>query len=147
MYSEGGPEMAQDIAGMYSVVNEILGFVRGAGQEMEIGEVERRVLSMVMEVGRKGAHRISGIQGKWVSGSRACQCPGRSSFIRARQKLCVPVGPLGGSSSNEPITSQRDTTVCFPLDEMLNLPDRGYSYLVQEIASKLSMNASYEKGL
>jgi hypothetical protein len=28
---------------------------------------------------------------------------------------------------------------------MLNLPDRGYSYLMQEIASKLAMNASYEK--
>ena len=39
MYSEGGPEMAQDIAGMYSVVNEILGFVRGAGREMEIGRL------------------------------------------------------------------------------------------------------------
>ncbi len=47
--------MDQDLARMYSLVNGILGFVRGAGQEREIGEVERRVLGMgmVMEGGRE----------------------------------------------------------------------------------------------
>ena len=33
----------------------------------------------------------------------------------------------------------------FPLDSQLNLPDRVYSYLLQEWAGKLAVNGSYEK--
>jgi hypothetical protein len=44
--------MKQGIADMASLVNQILTFVRGSAQEMEIGEVERHLLSLVMAVGR-----------------------------------------------------------------------------------------------
>jgi len=45
--------MHKDVARMYSVVNEILGFVRGAGQEMEIGA---HPLSAYVVLKSKGGH-------------------------------------------------------------------------------------------
>jgi hypothetical protein len=39
MYAPGGPEMERAISEMASMVNEILTFVRGEAQGMEIGEV------------------------------------------------------------------------------------------------------------
>jgi hypothetical protein len=45
--------MDKDIAQLYSVVDEILGFVRGPGRTMEIGEVERNLLAILMKVGRQ----------------------------------------------------------------------------------------------
>jgi hypothetical protein len=144
MYSEGGPEMAQDIAGMYSVVNEILGFVRGAGQEMEIGEVERRVLSMVMEVGRKALIEFLEAKGSGYQGRELVNAQGaRLSYVRDRS--CAYRSVFGRIVIKRSYYQSKGHDGVFPLDEMLNLPDRGYSYLVQEIASKLSMNASYEK--
>ncbi len=44
--------MERPISDMASVVNQVLSFVRGSGQEMEIAQVERRFLPMVMAVGR-----------------------------------------------------------------------------------------------
>ena len=60
--------MDQDFARMYSVVNGILGFVRGAGQEMEIGEVERRLLGMVMEIGREALIEFLEAKGRGYQG-------------------------------------------------------------------------------
>jgi hypothetical protein len=44
--------MERAIPNIVSLVNDILVFVQGSAQSMEIGEVERRLLPMVMEVGR-----------------------------------------------------------------------------------------------
>jgi hypothetical protein len=54
--------MDKDIAQLYSVVDEILGFVRGPGRTMEIGEVERNLLAILMKVGRQAL--ISYVEGK-----------------------------------------------------------------------------------
>ena len=43
--------MERPISDMASLVNEILAFVRGPAQAMEIGDVERHLLSLVMAVG------------------------------------------------------------------------------------------------
>ena len=43
--------MERALSDMASMVNEILTFVRGEAQGMEIGEVERHLLSLVMAVG------------------------------------------------------------------------------------------------
>ncbi|MCX5863354.1 MAG: hypothetical protein NTW27_14715 [Deltaproteobacteria bacterium] len=37
------------------------------------------------------------------------------------------------------------TAGIFPLEDEINLPQRGYSYFLQEISSKLAVNGSYEK--
>jgi hypothetical protein len=43
----------KDIAQMYSVVDEVFGFVRGRGHSMEIGEVERNLIAILMRVGKR----------------------------------------------------------------------------------------------
>ena len=45
--------MDTGIAQLYSVVDEVFVFVRGPGQSMEIGEVERTLLAIPMRVGRE----------------------------------------------------------------------------------------------
>jgi hypothetical protein len=48
MYPGGGPEIERPIADVASMVNQNLTFVREAAQRMEIAEVERHILSLVM---------------------------------------------------------------------------------------------------
>ena len=55
--------MGQEVAEISSMVNEIFRFVAGPAQAMEIGEVERGLLAMVMEVGRQALR-------EFVSGER-----------------------------------------------------------------------------
>ncbi|GEM_PF-1227759 len=45
--------MEKGLSRMYSLVNEIFRSVRGPGQAVEIGDLERRLLGMVMEVARE----------------------------------------------------------------------------------------------
>lgn len=136
--------MDRDIAQIYSVVNEILGFVRGAGQEMEIGEVERRVLSMVMEVGREALMEFLEAKGSGYQGREHVNSQGaRLSYVRERS--CAYRSVFGKIIIKRAYYQSKGHDGVLPLDGMLNLPDRGYSYLMQEIASKLSMNASYDK--
>jgi hypothetical protein len=78
MYPQGGPEMEKPISDMAAVVNEIFTFVRREAQSMEIGEVERHLLSLVMAVGRAAleeflAAKGTGYAGKelWCTGNRA----------------------------------------------------------------------------
>ena len=144
MYSEGGPDMDKDVARMHSVVNEILGFVRGAGQEMEIGEVERKVLSMVMEVGREALIDFVTAKGTGYSGQEVVDSEGsRLPYVRDRERAYRSV--FGTIKIKRAYYQAKGEDGFFPLDGALNLPERGYSYLLQEISSKLAMNASYEK--
>jgi hypothetical protein len=144
MYSEGGPEMGKDVARMYSVVNEIFGFVRGAGQEMEIGEVERRVLSMVMEVGREALMEFVAAKGTGYEGVEILNENG-SQLPYVRDRGCAYRSIFGAIRINRAYYHAKGEQGVCPLDGALNLPDRGYSYLIQEIASKLAVNGSYEK--
>jgi hypothetical protein len=144
MYSEGGPEMGKDVARMHSVVNEIFGFVRGPAQEMEIGEVERSVLRMVMEVGREALIEFVAAKGTGYSGQEVPDSEGAPlPYVRERERAYRSV--FGKIEIKRAYYQAKGKDGVFPLDGMLNLPDGGYSYLVQEIASKLVMNASYEK--
>lgn len=136
--------MHKDVERMYSVVNEILGFVRGAGQEMEIGEVERRVLSMVMEVGREALVEFVTAKGTGYSGQEVVDSEGsRLPYVRDRERTYWSV--FGTIKIRRAYYQSKGEGGLFPLDGALNLPERGYSYLLQEISSKLAMNASYEK--
>jgi len=136
--------MDQDLARMYSLVNGILGFVRGVGQEMEIGEVERRLLGMVMEVGREALMEFLEAKGRGYEGQELVNAHGvRLAYVRDRS--CAYRSVFGKIDVNRAYYHAKGEDGVFPLDGMLNLPERGYSYLMQEIASKLAMNASYEK--
>jgi hypothetical protein len=86
MYARGGPVMKKDRAQLYSAVDEVFGFVRGPGQSMEISEVERSLLSMLMRVGRQALisyldEKGSGYQGEEIVNAQGKRLP----YVRDRK--------------------------------------------------------------
>lgn len=135
--------MERPITDVASVVNEILTFVRGPAQRMEIGEVERHLLSLVMAVGRAAlegfvAEKGTGYAGKETVDSQGNWCP----YVRDRS--CSYRSIFGTISLRRAYHHAEGSAGVFPLDGELNLPDRGYSYLVQEFSSRLAVTMSYE---
>lgn len=135
--------MERQISDMASVVNEILTFVRREAQGMEIGEVERRLLSLVMEVGRAAleefvAEKGTGYQGKEIMDAQGNRCP----YVRDRS--CSYRSIFGMVTIGRAYYYTPGSPGVFPLDGELNMPDRGYSYVVQEFSSRLAVTMSYE---
>jgi hypothetical protein len=143
MYPQGGPEMERQISDLASMVNEILTFVRHEAQELEIGEVERHLLSLVMEVGKAAleefvAEQGTGYQGKEILDAQGNQC----RYVRDRS--CLYRSIFGTISIGRACYYTPGSPGIFPLDGELNLPARGYSYVVQEFSSRLAVTMSYE---
>jgi hypothetical protein len=135
--------MERAIPNMVSLVNGIVAFVRGSAQAMEIGEVERQLLPMVMEVGRTAlaefvAAKGTGYVGKEVVDAQDNRCP----YIRDSDRTYRSV--FGAISVRRAYYHADGLPGVFPLDAELNLPERGYSYLLQELSSRLSVTMSYE---
>ena len=135
--------MEKRIYDVAAMVNEILSFVRGSAQEMEIGEVERRLLSLVMALGRAALEEFvavkgTGYAGKEIADSQGGRCP----YIRDR--LCAYRSIFGTIAIRRAYYHATGSAGIFPLDRELNLPERGYSYLVQEFSSRLAVTMSYE---
>jgi hypothetical protein len=135
--------MERQISEMASVVNEILTFVRREAQGMEIGEVERHLLSLVMEVGRAAleefvAEKGTGYQGKEIMDAQGNRCP----YVRDR--TCSYRSIFGTVTIGRAYYYTPGSPGVFPLDGELNMPDRGYSYVVQEFSSRLAVTMSYE---
>ena len=85
MYPQGGPETNSSVTDMASMVNEIITFVRRSRHGMEIGEVERHLLSHVMAVGRAALEEFvdekgTGYAGKEIVDEQAIGCP----YVRDR---------------------------------------------------------------
>ncbi|MCA1961950.1 MAG: hypothetical protein LDL33_14290 [Desulfomonile sp.] len=136
--------MEQEIANITALVNGIVAFVRGSGQGLEIGEVERRLLPMVMAVGRTaleeyGAAKGTGYAGKEIIGPQGVRLPYVGERERAYRSLFgrIVIRRAYYQSSGSP-------GVC-PLDGDLNLPERGYSYVVQEFSSRPAVTMSSEE--
>ena len=135
--------MEKPISDMASAVNDIITFVRREAQSMEIGEVERHLLSLVMAVGRTALEEFvalkgSGYAGKEIIDARGNRCP----YVRDRQ--CAYRSIFGTISVRRAYYHGAGSEGEFPLDGELSLPDRGYSYLVQEFSSRLAISMSYE---
>jgi len=135
--------MERPILDMASVVNEIVTFVRRKAQGMEIGDVERRLLSLVMAVGRAAleefvAERGTGYAGKEVVDAQGNWCP----YVRDRS--CSYRSIFGPVSVRRAYYYTPGSPGVFPLDGELNMPKRGYSYVVQEFSSRLAVTMSYE---
>ena len=135
--------MERGISHMDAVVNQILNFVRGSAQEMEIGEVEKRLLPMVMAVGRAAledflAEKGTGYQGKEIADSKGNQC----RYLRDRSRKYRTIS--GTIDIYRAYYCSPGSPGIFPLDGELNLPERGYSHLVQELSSRLAVTMSYE---
>jgi hypothetical protein len=135
--------MEERIYDVASMVNEILSFVCGSAQDMEIGDVERHLLSLVLAVGRAGleefvAMKGTGYAGKDVVDAQDNRCP----YIRDSDRTYRSV--LGAISVRRSYYHADGLPGVFPLDAELNMPERGYSYLLQELSSRLSVTMSYE---
>lgn len=135
--------MERPISDMASAVNDIITFVRREAQSTEIGEVERHLLSLVMAVGRAALEEFvalkgSGYRGKEIIDAQGNRCP----YVRDRE--CAYRSIFGAISIRRAYYHAAGSPGTFPLDGELNLPDRGYSYLVQEFSSRLAITMSYE---
>ena len=135
--------MEKSIPDLDAVVNGIVAFVRGSAQEMEIGDVERRLLSMVMDVGRAAlaefvANKGTGYVGKETWDAQGHRCP----YVRDRP--CAYRSIFGAVPISRAYYQAAGLPGIFPLDGELNLPQRGYSYVVQEFSSRLAVKMSYE---
>lgn len=136
--------MDTGIERMNVLVKEIVGFVIGPAQGMEIGEVERGLLKLVMRVGREALVSYLEEKGTGRQGNEIVAASGeRIPYVRDRKCLYRSIfGPLGIKRAYYHATGSPGV---FPLDADINLPDKGYSYLLQEFSSKLAVNGSYEK--
>ena len=135
--------MNKSITDMASMVNEIITFVRGSAQEMEIGDVERHLLPLVMSVGRAALEEFvavkgSGYAGKEITDRKGNPCP----YVRDRS--CTYRSIFGAIRIRRAYYHAVGSPGVFPLDAELNLPERGYSYVVQEFSSRLAVTMSYE---
>jgi hypothetical protein len=122
------------ITDMAAMANGILRFVRFEAQGMGIGEVERRILSMVMVVGREAlvkfvATKGTGHRGKETIDAKGNRCP----YVRDR--TCAYRSIFGTIPIRRAYYHATGSPGIFPLDGEFNLPERGYSYLVQEFSS------------
>jgi len=143
MYPRGGPEMEEPIYDVASMVNEIVTFVGGSAQEMEIGDVERHLLALVMAVGRAAleefvAKKGTGYAGKEITDAYGKRCP----YVRDRD--CSYRSIFGTIPIRRAYYHADGSPGVFPLDSELNLPARGYSHLLQEFSSCLAVKMSYE---
>ena len=135
--------MERPISDMASVVNGILSFVRGEAQSMEIGEVERRLLSLVMEVGRAALEEFVAVKGTGYQGKQIIDAQGnRRPYVRDRS--CSYRSIFGPVTIGRAYYHTPGSAGVFPLDGHLNFPERGYSYVVQEFSSRLAVTMSYE---
>lgn len=135
--------MEKRIYDVASMVNEILAFVRGSAQEMEIGDVERHLLCLVMAVGRAAleefvAQKGTGYLGKEITDAHRNPLP----YVRDRD--CAYRSIFGTIPIRRAYYHAEGSPGVFPLDGEINLPERGYSYLVQEFSSRLAVTMSYE---
>jgi hypothetical protein len=135
--------MERPISDIALMVNEILTFVRREAQGMEIGEVERHLLPLAMAFGRAAleefvAAKGSGYAGKHVVDPHGNRCP----YVRDRS--CAYRSIFGTIPIRRAYYHAAGSPGIFPLDGKLNLPERGYSYLVQEFSSRLAITMSYE---
>mgnify|MGYP001829259790 FL=1 len=135
--------MERGIAQIGTVVNGIVSFVQGGGQRLEIAEVERRLLSMVMEVGRAALEEFVAVKGTGYAGREIVDAQGnRCPYVRDRS--CAYRSIFGTIRVRRAYYHATGSCGIFPLDGELNLPERGYSYLVQEFSSRLAVTTSYE---
>lgn len=135
--------MEKPVSDMASVVNDIFTFVRREAQGMEIGQVERRLLSLVMAVGKAALEEFVAEKGTGYAGSEIIQSQGhRLPYVRDRD--CAYRSIFGTLTIRRAYYYTPGSPGVFPLDGELNMPERGYSYVVQEFSSRLAVTMSYE---
>lgn len=133
--------MERPISDIASMVNGILAFVRGSGQEIEIGEVERRLLPLAMAVGRAALEEFVAEKGTGYARKEIIDSEGnRCGYVRDRS--CADRSIFGTIPIRRAYYHTAGSSGVFPLDGEINLPKRSYSYLVQEFPSRPTVTMS-----
>jgi hypothetical protein len=79
--------MERPISDVASLVNEILAFVRGPAQAMEIRDVERQLLSLVMTVGRAALEELVAEKGSGYADKEIIDAEGkRLPYVHDRSR-------------------------------------------------------------
>ncbi len=77
--------MEKPISDMAKVANQIFSFVRPEEQSMEIGEVERHLLCLIMAVGRAALEEFVALKGSGYAGKEIVDGQGnRCRYVRDR---------------------------------------------------------------
>lgn len=135
--------MTTGVQNLDSIVNRLVTFVHGAAQTMEIGEVERSLLSMVMEAGKAALEEFVKTKGTGYEGAAVVDVEGRSlPYVGARVRTYRSI--FGAVPIRRAYYQTPGVAGVCPLDASLNLPRRSYSHLVQEFSSRLAVKMSYE---
>lgn len=135
--------MEQGIPNITALVSRILAFVCGSGQELKIGEVERRLLPMVMAVGRAVLEEFVAAKNTGYAGKEIVEPQGHR-LPYERYRGCAYRSIFGRILIRRAYYHAAGSPGIFPLDREFNLSERGYSYLVQEFSSRLAVTMNYE---
>ncbi|MHB8203026.1 MAG: hypothetical protein ACYDHG_04885 [Desulfomonilaceae bacterium] len=137
--------MNRGLARSIQLVNEIFYFTASQAREgREITEVERELFSRIMTLGREALQAFVDDCGTGNQGETTCDSKGHE-LPYVRDRICRYQSIFGEIDIVRAYYQKKAVEGIFPLDSQLNLPDRVYSYLLQEWGGKLAVNGSYEK--
>ena len=126
------------------LLDGILGFARGEAQELELHEVERQVFRQLLALGRVVLEGFLANKGTGEKGERITLPDGRGlphHGTRDRKYLSI----FGKLEIERAYYWRKGAPGVLPLDEDLNLPERQYSYLLQEWGELLGVEGAFEK--
>lgn len=125
------------------------GILRYAGDNSQgesLDEVEKVLWGKLLELGSKLLSvRVSSMGNGYVGPAIEVLEEGDLEYIRERKKSYVSV--FGEIEIPRAYYHKKGHNGLCPLDEELNLPERCYSYYLQELMSYFSVKGSYDEGL
>ncbi len=133
--------------GIRQEVESILRFVDADAQELELHEVERELFRQLLKLGQSLLERSIARRG---TGKEAA-----GDTITTEAGVCLPYHTTKTRKNYLSIFGEVDIRRAyywvkgekgvFPIDEDLNLPERRYSYLLQEWVELLGVDCSFEQ--
>lgn len=122
----------------------ILGFARGEAQGLELHEVERQVFVRLLTLGRVVIEAFLGTKGTGEQGETVTLPDGRELPYHGTKALKY-LSIFGKIEIERAYYWSEGAPGVLPLDEDLNLPERRYSYLLQEWGELLGVEGAFEK--
>ncbi len=128
-------------------VDQIKSFICGEAQQQSLHHVEKRLFAMILEFGLASLRAFLQKKGDGAVGSSHIDHEGtnrsRQSTNRDRDYFSI----FGKLKINRAYYWAKGLGGVCPLDADLNLPEKSYSYLLEEWMLKLDVHCSYQKGV
>lgn len=128
-----------------SLTEKLIEFVRANAGQLEAHEAERRVFAMLLAVGLAAMKLYFAERGTGDVGSAIIQTGGR--VLRRLKGLfeCAYFSIFGKLEVPRTRYRARTGESTFPLDREVNLPERCYSYFLQEVCNRLEVDETFRK--